>query len=366
MSLAAQNSAPTPLVGGREPVFLHASGSSLGHNPHFLNATLLPGRGMNWFQARAFVPGLGEIDVLRSPSLQNAVEQLNGGSGDFMGIHSFRFGGAILLPFANRIRGRLLPGGCAIETRMLDRDIRLPADWHGKRPDAEKCAMHGLMLASKMDVAEVSDDHVTAILDAGDFDGHWPSTTHIQVGASLRDTAIELSVMARNTGDSLLPVGIGWHPYFSLPSGKRAQARLHLPAHKRALVNNYDDVFPTGQIEPVAGTPYNFTGTEGAALGHQYFDDSLVDLDKRADGCTQAEIFDPESHYGVRLIALSSEVRAFQVYSPPDKPFVVVEPQFNLADPFSSVWPKQVNTGMVILKPGQEVTWAVRVELFTV
>ena len=63
-----------------------------------------------------------------------------------MGVHSFRFGGAILLPFANRIRGRLLPDGGAIETKVLDKDIRLPADWHGKRPGAEKCAMHGLIL----------------------------------------------------------------------------------------------------------------------------------------------------------------------------------------------------------------------------
>ena len=366
MSVVPQNPNATPLIGGREPVFLRtAGGSSVWDSPHFLKATLLPGRGMNLFQARAFFPGLGEIDVLRSPSLQGASEQLNGGADDFMGVHSFRFGGAILLPFANRIRGRLLPDGCTIETNVLGHDIRLPADWHGKNPGAEKCAMHGLILASKMAVAEVSDNHLTATLDAGGFDNHWLSTTHVQVKARLYDTAIELSVMARNTGHSLLPVGIGWHPYFSLPSGKREQARLHLPARKRALVNNYDDVFPTGQIEPVAGTPYDFTAADGAALGEQYFDDSFVDLEKAADGYTTVEIFDPDIHYGVRLTALSPEVQALQVYSPRDQSFVVVEPQFNWADPFSPVWPQHVNTGMAILAPGQEVTWAVRVELFT-
>jgi aldose 1-epimerase len=366
MSLIAPNPAGTPLIGGREPVFLRTAGEPPSRNkPQFLQATLLPGRGMNLFQARAFVPGSGEIDVLRSPSLQGAAEQLTGDADDFMGVHSFRFGGAILLPFANRIRGRLLPDGCEIETKVLDRDIRLPADWHGKHPGAEKCAMHGLMLASKMGIAELSDDHVTATLDADDFDHHWLSTAHIRIEARLSSTAIDLSVMARNTGDSLLPVGIGWHPYFSLPSGKRAQARLHLPARKRVLVNNYDDVFPTGQIEPVAGTPYDFTAADGAVLGQQYFDDSFVDLEKTADGYTQVEIFDPEARYGVRLTALSPEVRALQVYSPPGEPFVAVEPQFNFADPFSPVWPKDVNTGMVILAPGKEVTWAVRVELFT-
>jgi aldose 1-epimerase len=366
MSVVAQGHTDTPLVGGREPVLLRtAGGSSSGVNPHFLEATFLPGRGMNLFQARAFVPGWGEIEVFRSPSLQEAAAQLNGGTDDFMGVHSFRFGGAILLPFANRIRGCLLPDGCAIETRILDREIRLPADWHGKQLGAEKCAMHGLILASKMDVAEVSDDHVITTLDAGNFDNCWLSNTHIQIEARLRSTAVELSVTARNTGDSLLPVGIGWHPYFSLPSGKREQARLHIPARKRALVNNYDDVFPTGQIEPVTGTPYDFTAADGATLGRQYFDDSFVDIEKTADGYTEADIFDSAAHYGVRLIALSPEVRALQVYSPPDQPFVVVEPQFNWADPFSPLWSKDVNTGMVVLTPGHEVTWAVRVELFT-
>jgi len=140
---------------------------------------------------------------------------------------------------------------------------------------------------------------------------------------------------------------------------------LHLPARKRALVNNYDDVFPTGQIEPVAGTAYDFTAAEGAALGDKYFDDSFVDLEQTVDGYIRAELFDPQAHYGIRVTALSPQVRALQLYSPPGEPFVVLEPQFNWADPFSPVWPGDVNTGMVILSPGQEVTWAVRVELFT-
>jgi galactose mutarotase-like enzyme len=355
-----------PLIGGRAPLFLRATDESSDRDlPRFLHGTVLPGRGMNLLQIRAFVPGLGEIDVLRSPSLDEAAEQLNGGPGDFMGVHSFRFGGAILLPFANRIRGRLVPGTREIETRILDRDVRLPADWQGKNPGAEKCAMHGLILASKMDIAQVSGDYVRATLDAGDFNRYWLSETRIQIEIRLHSTAVEMRVSARNTGTSLLPVGIGWHPYFALPSGKREQARLHLPARTRALVNNYDDVFPTGRIESVAGTPYDFTAPDGAPLGQQYLDDSFVDLAKAANGHTEAEIFDPAARYGVRLTALSSDVRALQVYSPPGQPFVVVEPQFNWSDPFSSVWPRDLDTGMVILAPGQEVTWGVRVELFT-
>ena len=359
-----QSAHPALRIGGQEPVSLHREMSGDGKKPEFVQVTLLPGRGMNFFQARAWFPGLGEVDLLASPTLDEAQKQLSGGPGDFMGVHSFRFGGALLLPFANRIRGKLMPDGCTIQTKILNRDVLLPADWHGSHPGAEKCAMHGLILAAGMHVTDATPDQVKATLNAGDFDGHWLSDTRVTVEAKLRATSVEFSATALNARNELLPVGMGWHPYFAVPSKQREQVRLRLPAYKRALVNNYDDVFPTGQLEAVAGTPYDFTGEGGAPLGSRYFDDSFVDLRKTAQGHTVVEIVDPAAHYGVRLTALSPHLRALQVYSRPEHAFVVVEPQFNWADPFSSVWAPDVDTGMVVLSPGERVTWAVRCELF--
>jgi aldose 1-epimerase len=366
MSISTADAAESDLViGGQSPVLLTREKS--GRNtPEFLNVTLLPGRGMNFFQARAWFPDLGAIDLLASPSLEQAQTRLDGGPDDFMGVGSFSFGGALLLPFANRIRGKLMSDGRTLETKILGQDVRLPADWHGKDKGAEKCAMHGLMLAASMKVVDATPDHAKATLEAGDFDDHWLSQTNVTVEAALRPECIEFSATAANVGRELLPIGIGWHPYFSIPSKQREQARLHLPARRRALVNNYDDVFPTGQIVTVAETPYDFTAAGGAPLGSRYFDDSFVDLRKSPNGDTVFEILDPAARYGVRVIALSSHIRALQVYSRPDRAFVVVEPQFNWADPFSSVWPPGSDTGMVVLRPGESVTWAVRWELFVI
>ena len=44
---------------------------------------------------------------------------------------------------------------------------------------------------------------------------------------------------AANIGRERTPVGIGWHPYFHLPSGDRAQARLRIAAERRLVVDNY-------------------------------------------------------------------------------------------------------------------------------
>ncbi|HEV2618239.1 MAG TPA: hypothetical protein VGU63_16690, partial [Candidatus Acidoferrales bacterium] len=57
-------------------------------------------------------------------------------------------------------------------------------------------------------------------------------------------------------------------------------------------------------------------------------------------------------------------IKAIQAYAPPDKDFIVLEPQFNLADPFNTtIWGHR-NTGMDWLTPGQSVSWHVRLELF--
>jgi len=289
--------------------------------------TWRPDQGMRMLQAVADLPGLGETELLTDEA----------------------FG----------IRGCLQPDG-TIATRVLGRDRRLPANWRGKRPDAERCAMHGLALDATFDVLEQSTYRVVATRDAGNFGGHWLSRAAIRVEAVMRPSAIDIAVDVRNAGDDLLPVGIGWHPYFRIPSGRREQARVHLPARQRALVNNYDDVFPTGAFAPVRGTLYDFASPDGATLGSQYFDDCFVDLVKTPDGETRIDVCDHASGYHMRLTALSPQVHAVQMYAPPEKPFVVLEPQFNLADPFGGEWPSGVDTGMTTVSPGGEVRWAVR------
>lgn len=222
--------------------------------------------------------------------------------------------------------------------------------------------MHGLILSSKVTPGAVSDTSAEGSLDAGDFGGHWPSKTELHFKSSLAENSFDLEVTARNSGSQDLPLGIGWHPYFRIPSGQREQARLRLPASERAPANNYDEVLPTGKVEKVAGTPFDFTAEGGRALGSLFMDDTFEGL-QRDGNKWSAEVIDPASNYGVRIVAETPEIKAIQVYAPPTKQFIVVEPQFNLADPFSPVW-KGHPTGMITLKPGQSVVYRVHLELF--
>ncbi|MEP6536235.1 MAG: aldose 1-epimerase [Bryobacteraceae bacterium] len=356
------------LVGGQPSFTLERPKSSDTTKPHFLSAQILPGRGMTTYQIRAYVPGKGEIDLMEAPPLAEAPKLMDGGPDDLIGNKSFSVGGAILLPFANRIRGKLSSDGSTIETPIMGKPVKLIANWKGKKPEAVKNAMHGLMLDAKMDSVTTDktadESSVTGTLHAGDFQGHWLSKTDVNTKITLKDDAFLMTVTAKNVGADPLPMGIGWHPYFVLPSGDRTQAKLHLPAKQRALVTNYDDVFPTGKVEKVAGTPYDFTAPGGAALKDLFLDDSFVDLQKTPEGNTVIEIRDPASKFGLRVTGMSKEITAIQVYAPLDKKFVVVEPQFNWVDPYSNVWAGK-KTGMVVLKPGETVSYSVKVEFIT-
>jgi aldose 1-epimerase len=344
----------TTTIGGLPVVELAASGS--GEAPRLTRAFIAPGRAMMLLQLWAHLPGFGEVALIAGPPLDEAAYILNGQAGPFPGNASYSFGGAILAPFANRIRGPLKDGRIDVPIGETYAHLEPNGD-----AGAEPFAIHGLILDT------ASTDVVTGV-DAAEGGvrlgegGAWPSVFEIHIAWRLSAAALTLTVTARNVGAIAAPIGLGWHPYFHLPSGDRRQARIHIPAAKRALVNNYTAVLPTGAVEPVAGTAYDFSAREGRSLGDLYLDDCFLDLSRNILGEFAARIDDPASGLRLGVVSASPEVRAFQVYAPPDKPFVVIEPQFNLADPFSKVWDGRP-TGMVSVEPGAATTYDARIEI---
>ncbi len=354
-------------VGGEDVVTLRREAATDSTSPQFVSATILPGRGFNLFQITANLPGKGEVSLLASPGLEEAAGKLNGGPGDAFGVASFGFGGAFLVPYPNRIIGQLSQDGATVTTSWQGHTLTLPADFGGTKPNVRKHAIHGLILASKVqDIQKTTTadgQRVTGVLHAGDFGGRWLSSTDLAFAIDLAGDAVTATITAKNVGAVAEPMAIGWHPYFAIPSGDRTQARIHIPAAKLAAVDNYDQVFPTGELKPVAGTPYDFTAPDGKPLGQQFLDDNFSSL-TRTGGSVDVALIDPAAKYGIKVEGLSPEIKTVQVYAPPTKEFVAIEEQFNFADPFGPEW-HRMDTGMVVLAPGQSVTWKVRLQLFT-
>lgn len=349
---------PAPLIGGAPVVRLRAADTP-AEGPAFLEAEVLPGRGMMMLQARLRLPSGEVVDALHAPLLDEAARVLSGGPGDFNGNASFSFGGAILIPYANRIRGRRVEGARQIETTVDGHRLRLPRNW-GATPARDDYAMHGLILDRAFHIEASAPDRVAGRLAAGDFGCGWPGSADIRVEWRLASGRLELEVEVANAGSDPLPLGVGWHPYFALPSRDRRQARLSLAARERVEVDNYQAVLPTGRLLPVGGTPYDVSGAEGAPLGGAYLDDCFTGL-AHTDDRVEVRLIDPAAGLALRVASPTPEVRAVQVFAPPREAFVVIEPQTNLADPYGAEW-RGLDTGMVRIAPGRTFTYAASVE----
>lgn len=365
LALAAVAAAQQPTtINGEKIITLHRTPVSKT-NPEFTSVTVMPGRGMELLFVTANFPGKGEISVLASPDLSTAEEMLDQ-QDDAFGDLGYRMGAAFLVPYPNRIRGKLSADGKTLTTWWNGHLLTLPANNAGKLPGAEQHAMHGLILKAKASDVRVTDtpggEQVTGMIHAGSFSGLWLSKTDLAITITLTAQAVDASVVAQNVGKEDEPIAIGWHPYFNLPSGDRTQVRVHIPGSTVAQVDNYDNVFPTGKLMPVAGTKYDLEAANGAALGQNFYDDNWSHLQWK-NGAVTAKVIDPAAHYGVDIEGLSPEIRTIQMHAPPDKAYVTMEDQFNLVDPFGKEW-GGMNTGMVTLKPGQSTRWDVRLHVF--
>jgi len=367
-TVPAAGDQPAVEIGGQKVVTLTRAAVSKT-KPEFTSITLAPGRGMEILQITANFPGMGagksSVNVLASPDLAMAKKMLDERDDDF-GNFGYRLGSAFLVPYPNRIRGKLSEDGKTLTTEWQGHTITLPANNKGRLPTAERHAMHGLILKAKTDDISIKKipggQEVSGIIHAGDFGGHWPSKTQLVVTVQLTANAVDVSIEAANVGTEDEPMAIAWHPYFNLPSGNRAQARLSVPADKAAEVDNYDNVFPTGKLVPVEGTKFDLRSVGGAPLGDLFFDDNWSSLHWVKKAMT-VRVMDPAAHYGVDIRGLSPEIKAIQVYAPPTQNFVAVEHQYNFGDPFGKVW-GTTDTGMVTLKPGQRTKWHVQLGLF--
>jgi aldose 1-epimerase len=354
---------PVPRPGGREAIRLRRASTAMDSLPEFLSATILPGRGMNVLQITAHVPHKGDVKLLVSPTVETAATALTGTGADANGQASMTMGGAFEAPWSGRTWGTPVDG-------------HITAQWHGHTltlPESEPgsaSADGGLLLARSATSADNTPlpdgGQAQATFAADDFGAHWPSKTQITITVLLSGKSIELTIVAKNTGDIPEPIALGWHPRFAIDKENRRDVLLRIPGEMRVDVRDRNKGLPTGTLVPVKGTPYDFTAVEGTKLGTMDLDDCFVALHQALlDSGPVAEFRDPAKGYGIRLTSLSPAIKAIHVLAPADGDYLSIEPQFNYPDPFGREWAKTPDNGVVMLAPGQSTRWQVRVEVFS-
>jgi aldose 1-epimerase len=357
--LPSPAAAESPLIGGIPPLLLKRKATSHGAKREFTSITLLPGRGLNTFQITANLPGKGETELLRSPSLDEAAQKMDGQGDDAFGNLNHAFGGAFLIPFTSRAGGELSADKSLVSVVWHGKTIHLPNDYLGHY------SVHGLLNTMKTEDLHVTNtpdgQTLTAVIHAGDFNGYWLSKTDLRFRIELTGEAVDIRVTATNVGDEPEPMGIGWHPFLRIVSGDRTQARVHLPADLYGVVDTIDGR-PTGELMPVQGTPKDYRSPQGAPMPDA---STTINFSKltRTGGSIDAWLADPKANYAIRVRGLSPEIRTLHLWSAKDDTFCAIEEQYNYMDAFGAEW-KGMDTGLVTLKPHASTTWHVQLELF--
>jgi galactose mutarotase-like enzyme len=255
----------------------------------------------------AFVPNAGMVGC----SLRHRGDELLGqrdglaayaANGGTMGI-------PLLHPWANRVGRMRFP--VAGHEVILDRDSpRLSLDPNG-------LPIHGLLAAApgwRVERHEVTGEG--AVLAASfDFAAEeeliaaFPFPHRILLEATLTATRMTIATTVSASGDSIVPISFGFHPYLRLPGVDRSDWEVEIPVREHLELDEL--MLPTGRRERVE--------VASGTLGSRTFDDGFVAPAEGAPFVLAG---------GARRIELSlGEGYHFaRVYAPEDDDVIAYEP----------------------------------------
>lgn len=227
-----------------------------------------------------------------------------------------------LVPYANRIaEGRFRFGG---------RDVSLPV-----LPRFAPHALHGDGWLNAWRVAAQDAHSATMSLDWNGEQGGWPWPWRAEQSVHLRDDGLQIDLSVANTGDRVMPAGLGLHPYFY----RGADARLTLAATGIWLTDARE--IP----DRLAPTPSLIDWSKGADLADAPFVDHAY---AGWDGVAAIE-----GDAGRFVMRASPNAGWAQVYAPQGESFFCVEPVTHRPDAVHALADEK--TGLVELAPGQRL-----------
>lgn len=189
--------------------------------------------------------------------------------------------------------------------------------------------IHGLVNSAPWKVVSIDTSEAATVTTAIRSDDHpeikksYPHSFELRMTFSLKDNRVDFFVEAKNLGDSEMPFGIGFHPYFNVPltdKSTKAQCTVQVPANKRwELVN----CLPTGKKLDLVG---NYDLRQPVSLADVMLDDVYTDL-VYTDGASVCVYEDKGS--GVKVLyGADDQFKHWVVFTgkTPDAPFVCLEP----------------------------------------
>lgn len=233
--------------------------------------------------------------------------------------------GDVLIPFPGRVRdGRYTFDGQSLQLECNDKE----------GPNA----IHGFVRNLPWQVREIRTNAVTleTTLDASAYAKRgYPFSLAITVTYDLGLSGLTCSFTVNNVGTRTAPVGVGFHPYFTVGTSPIDEAEVQIPG--AACLEFNDRLVPTGKILNVAGTAWDYR--QSHPIGNQRFNHCYVQLERDAQGMATASLCDLRSGCAID-ITMDSTFSAIVVYTGdaiPDAPraAVAIEPMTCASDAFN-------------------------------
>lgn len=178
--------------------------------------------------------------------------------------------GDVLIPFSGRIAdGRYVFDG---EVFQLERN-----DKEGPN------AIHGFVRTLPWMIAGSESDRAVfkISLSAEQYGSKgYPFSLGIQVAYVLNDQGMSCSFEVTNVGGRTAPVGVGFHPYFTVGSSLIDDNDVKIPG--TAYLDFNERLAPTGRIIPVAASEWDYRSAR--SIGARRFNHCYVQLEREADG----------------------------------------------------------------------------------
>ena len=241
-----------------------------------------------------------------------------------------------LFPFPNRLAHG--------EYTFDGKTYRFPINDHDERPNS----LHGFIRKEMFSLADkgINEKGSWASL-VYDYDGslvYYPFPFRLTFKYTLSSEGLAIAVTTENTGETNMPAGLGWHPYFALPTGVDG-ASLKLPACQEIEVDDFT-MIPTGKKWPSTcfDSPRNLDGVKL---------DTCFELNKKDESNStfvKTEGFEVE-------IWQDAQHQFIQVFTSVNRKTLAVEPMTCGIDAFNT------GEGLKVLKAGESWTVSCGVKL---
>jgi galactose mutarotase-like enzyme len=320
--------------------------------------TVVPGMGFSILQITAYVPGRGEVDLLKAPDVAEAARIYREAPADRN--RTTNFGAGIFAPYGGTDGGTVSSDGRTVAVSVAGKQLALPVNvGDGNEPHF---AIHGFLHTKRVVVTQLHGDDrgasLDATLDAGGFDVLWPSATKLDFHLEIHGGHLALAVTAHNVGSEPTAASMGWHPYFKLTD--RKTACLTMPETVRhEEVTDYDAYTVTHRVQTIdPGSRLDFQGPTCRPLADQPYDDCLMGPATGYSSAPTTVLVDDGLQLRVSTGARCH--RCTQIYSPKDSDFVAIEHQCNHNSALDPAWGPE---SIPILQPGQSQAWSVDVDV---